>query len=384
MTDSKKRSYYDNEIDLFEIFQSVWNGKWQIIGFLLLFTLIGFLYERSQSTNFKISADVSAVSGSQFSKYIILNDVLSESPLPFMEDGIKNFYEITPNSVLNQFVLQFTNRNEIIKVLSQKKYLDVNSNKDDNFEKQILNSAKSFVISSNSEKSQFYKITFMWPKFSQIIDLGNSIIEETLFSVRQIILDDLQFIKSYIDAKNQRVIDKIKFDIRMLTEHVEKEIKSKLIFLREQSRIAQKLGMKDNTLDGESLNNTQLQSRDINIITTNTPYYLRGYEAIDQEIRNIENRSLSDRLFLSKDYLHLLKELRDIQNDLASSQVANAIKLFADEDPRKWITYNVEFAEISSTRNKNIIIIFSALLGLFVGIFFVLIVNAIRKRYRQI
>ena len=307
---------------------------------------------------------------------------MSESPLPFIEDKINKFYEITPQSVFDQFILQYSQRKDIIDVLSQKKYLDVISNDADNIDQQVLSTAKNFDISGTNER-QIYKINFQWPNAYQISDLANLTIDKTLFSVKKTILEDLKFIKSYIESKNQRLSDKLNYDLDLLEISVKDEINSKLIFLKEQSIIAKNLGLKDNTLYGRSLYTTQLQTDDINFKTTAMPYFLVGYEAIEQEIQNLENRSLSDRLFLSEDYLPLMKKLRAIENDLTPSQIENAITLFSEEIPTDWINFNIAFADISSNNNRNLIFILSALLGLFVGTFFVLIVNTIRKTYSQ-
>ena len=36
----------DDEIDLFELFQTLWDGKWLISAFVVLATLIGFGYSQ--------------------------------------------------------------------------------------------------------------------------------------------------------------------------------------------------------------------------------------------------------------------------------------------------------------------------------------------------
>jgi hypothetical protein len=49
--------YYqqDDEIDLFELFETLWDGKWLIISFALLTVLLGFLYTQTVQDKYKVS-----------------------------------------------------------------------------------------------------------------------------------------------------------------------------------------------------------------------------------------------------------------------------------------------------------------------------------------
>jgi len=49
--------YYqqDDEIDLFEVFETLWDGKWLIISFVLITILLGFLYTQTVQDKYKVS-----------------------------------------------------------------------------------------------------------------------------------------------------------------------------------------------------------------------------------------------------------------------------------------------------------------------------------------
>ena len=60
-----------------------------------------------------------------------------------------------------------------------------------------------------------------------------------------------------------------------------------MAFLREQSAIARKLGVKNNTIETQSFGG---KNSVVTNVKTDTPLYLRGYEAIEKEIELIEAR----------------------------------------------------------------------------------------------
>lgn len=52
---SEVRPTYDDEIDLFEVFETLWNGKWLISAFVLLASSIGFGYSQVAQPKYDVS-----------------------------------------------------------------------------------------------------------------------------------------------------------------------------------------------------------------------------------------------------------------------------------------------------------------------------------------
>ena len=52
---SEVRTTYDDEIDLFEFFETLWDGKWLISAFVVLATLIGFGYSQVAQPKYNVS-----------------------------------------------------------------------------------------------------------------------------------------------------------------------------------------------------------------------------------------------------------------------------------------------------------------------------------------
>ncbi|KJE34917.1 hypothetical protein UF64_09355 [Thalassospira sp. HJ] len=52
---SEVRPTYDDEIDLFEILETLWGGKWFIVTFVILVTFVGFVYSQVAQPKYEVS-----------------------------------------------------------------------------------------------------------------------------------------------------------------------------------------------------------------------------------------------------------------------------------------------------------------------------------------
>ena len=127
----------------------------------------------------------------------------------------------------------------------------------------------------------------------------------------------------------------------------------RLDYLKEQSAIAKELNILDNQIDNVNLSQSSVS---LNINTADIAYYLRGYKAIDKEIELIENR----------DYLNL-KFIEQEINDFKDTEI-------------EFVKYNVYLMDHNSLKDTKLILVISILLGLIVGIFYVLISNAFQAK----
>ena len=128
--------------------------------------------------------------------------------------------------------------------------------------------------------------------------------------------------------------------------------KKRLDFLKEQSSIAKALGIVDNQIDTINVS----QSLSLNINTTDIAYYLRGYNAIDKEIELIEQRNY--------------RYLKSIEEEISSIKKKSI----------KWVDYNIFLTNTKSLKNTKLILLISILLGLILGIFYLLILNGFQSK----
>jgi hypothetical protein len=127
----------------------------------------------------------------------------------------------------------------------------------------------------------------------------------------------------------------------------------RLDYLKEQSAIAKELNIIDNQIDNVNLSQSSVS---LSINTADIAYYLRGYKAIDKEIELIENRTYTNLKFIEK-------EINNIKNMEFN-----------------YVDYNIYLMETKSLKDTKLILMISILLGLIIGVFFVLISNVFQSQ----
>jgi len=67
---SEVRPTYDDEVDLVEIFETLWNGKWKIVGVVIFSVLSVFGYQTIQpQPNFEASTEIKPISSVEAGRY---------------------------------------------------------------------------------------------------------------------------------------------------------------------------------------------------------------------------------------------------------------------------------------------------------------------------
>lgn len=151
---------------------------------------------------------------------------------------------------------------------------------------------------------------------------------------------------------------------------------NRLNYLAEQSEIAKKLGIASNTIEVQKFGT---QSTIFSNITRDNSFYLRGYEAIDKEIELIKNRKYKDA------FIDGLLELKQKKRDIEQDESLNRLELAYNNSP---IGNNIDFIaarmSIEATeveyKDYNKMYAIAVIIGLIVGVFYVLISGAIKSQ----
>ena len=198
----------------------------------------------------------------------------------------------------------------------------------------------------------------------------------------------------------------IKVKINNTINDYEVETKNRLAFLTEQAAIARTLGIKKNTIESQEFST---QNSVITNVKTDTPYYLRGYEAIEKDIQLIKNRT--DEKPFVKGLLDLEKQKRDLEEDKTLER-AERNKVFLEKilalnnakrdllenkllDRTEKLFNNTPIVSSNDFKAANIIyqdtefkasfslikaILLSGIFGIIFGMIYALVSNAIHQR----
>ena len=131
----------------------------------------------------------------------------------------------------------------------------------------------------------------------------------------------------------------------------------------EAAEIAGKLGVRDRVDTTNVVQNNQL-----NISTSSTPLYYRGYKALNAEIKILKNRKSDDPF---------IEGLRDLQESL---DTLRSIKIEDDGMHAVSIDQAAYPPKYRIKPNRRLIVSLGTVVGLFLGIFLVFFVSFVQKQ----
>lgn len=329
-----KRSSYisHDEIDIFEIVKVIWDGKLKIALIIAISILLGVYYNYSTPELYNNSIIIKPSKNSQFTKFqkittflnlyeAKLTKLIGNKNILQISSSTDNYLKITNETILKRFIEELLDYEELMIVLKKKDTSEDLPAPGQN--QKIFNYVKSFKVNKMEKKSDYF-LEFKWDNKKESIQIIDETIKLTLINFENSFFKEL---KDTLEAKKMVLLNRDS---------------NRIDFLKEQSSIASKLKISDYQI--ENVNQSQ------------EAYYLRGSEAIEEEINLIQNRKY--------------KDFDDIQKH---------INLFKDEH-LNWINYNSFLIETNSTKNPRGIFIISILIGLVAGIFYVLISNLLNSQ----
>ena len=376
---SKGRPLFDEEIDFLAFIETLWNGKWKIVGAIILSVLSVAGYQFVQpSQNFEVDAVIRSISANEADKYKRLNAL--------------NFFNVTPDMLNSLYVEQLENRSifeEAIRGILDPKEFDSErayNNAVVGFASsaEVISPPLIFSTGQGTEKSVFVedanyknKVFFSfrdmegWKQVISSVDLQANLAVQSLLQEQ---FETLIFIKK---QERDFALEDNASKIENALSDYDKRTKDRLAYLAEQAAIARFVGIEQNVFDAEMP--VDQEKLVVNFGKNDSPFYLRGYKAIEKEIELINLRvdkgSFTEKLF------ELVSEQRALKQDKA---IERAELLFASTpivSDKNFSAGSLNYKVrdfIPKNKRKNLII--AALFGGAIGVIFVSLSTALRNR----
>ena len=416
----KKNTEINNdEIHLVELLSIIWKGKFKILVATLITVLSLMLYTKTQPKNFIATTNIVPISTIEENKYTsfnsfdytsieeILNPIKNTEDTKFIistskEGGdaytmfnkdlsefnqLKTF-KITSERLLNHYVDLLNEKKLFEDGIRKFKLLDINnySNVND-YEEAISKLASSIKIiykiniPEKEQIQQGFEVKYIniqfefddskkWKLVLKYVDENaNLILKDTLYKQYQRLLSTERQKREYL---LEDIVEKIKY----LKIDYDTEATNNISYLEEQSAIAKQLGIAKNTIEVQTLGN---QNKLLSTVSTESPFYLRGYEAIDKEIELIKSRK-NKSAFIDGLYESLTFK-RKIELDKA---IDRAELIFKKTPLAKNEKFYAASLNVLSTnfdyKNYRKQIMISVIFGLIFGLLFVLFSHAIQTQ----
>lgn len=374
---TKTRTPLQDEINLIDILEILWSGKKKIIASMSVALLFVIALIFILPSSYKVSTPVNLAKQTVFVPYTSLDEALKKNQFNLLIDA-ENIFEI--------FTVEFNDYKEIIDVLSNDEYVKQSIEGLGEVDKQVVlvKLAKLFKLTPPLIKGGDWMLSFKWHNASEGSRLLNDAIQQMLINIQISLKNDLRELATVVDLRNVLKLESLRNDLKLLqTNHTELQLK-KILFLKEQSAIATELQIRSNGLDMKSLSKSSPDGISLSVNSNNIPYYLRGYQSINKEIKLIKNRTKVEGLLISADsYLELLAEIRRVESDSSALELRAASKVLANDGVNDWVTFNFQLNTINPQKNSLLYIVLSLVLGGIIGVIYVLMLNAIRKRKKK-
>ncbi len=391
-----------HEIDLFDLASILFKNKWKIILSIVIPIIIIYGYTSNQIKNFTASSIVKPITTHEENKYIVFNDANSFDKVFYNKDNFNYLgddYEIVESSDL-KYHMFFS----ITKELLYKSYLEILQEKsvisdairelnildrDIYIDNKTYEEAISSLVSKIKINAPYRVKGHINPSLSYGKD--NADIQVTFNDITK-----WKSILAYIDKEiNLKVRNNLKyrvdellkienkkkqFQIKDISTRIENKLidydrqtKNRILYLKEQSELAKALGIAKSTLEEQTFGN---QKTLLLNVKTDTPFYLRGFEAIDKEIELLNKRT-NKKAFIPE-LLALEQKKRNIQQNknLARIQKSFESSPINNSDTFKAGSIDITFTDVVYHNINIFIFVLPSLFCFMIVIFYIFIINS--------
>ena len=369
-------SYMKDEIDFVELIQTLWDGKWNILISVILSVLamFGFLFAQP-APNFIATTDIRPISASQSAKYLqsnvmgvlevnssnLINRYIEQLEIgDFFEDAIRTYNLVNPEDFEDEQAYDFA-------VMGLVQTIKINPPTDENSQ------AAGAVRRNWQIQFEFNDKTQWLRALSSIHASVNSTINKNLRDRFQIALSNAKLTRNF-------ELEDTRTQIANAMADYDRTTTNRLAFLREQASIARELGVANNTIAAQtfSTSNSVLTN-----VQSDTPFYLRGYKAIEKEIDLITSRD--DKRAFVAGLNDLEKKIRSIEQDekLERAELLFKATPIMNEDDFSAVSVSINATEFVTQSKQTLLLALAVILGGFVGVLYVLIVASTRGKTKN-
>ena len=419
----------DDEIDLLEVIKTLWAGKWTIVGIttfvssIALAVLMNMTFSLTATTKIKpisrFAADAYAEANA-LGFFVVEREALLDSFIGLLDDrelfvdatkalSLINRDDYESEALYEAKVLEFVESFQILPPVNEEGLERGLSRR--NWELVVGYADKDKWLEAlryGERKANAEISAVIRQRFATSVNVAEQKREFDLQDLATQVANaqadyDLQM--SEFETRLAFNLEDVSTQIDNALADYERTTSDRLAFLREQAAIARKLGVAKNTIEAQTFS---AQNSILASVETDTPFYLRGYEAIEKEIELMESREDKrafvaglldlekakrkldqDQTLLRKEQekqfleskLELERQIRAIEQD---QTVERATALF--ELTPAWTGEGFEAASLTpegtvfdAEKSKLMILILVGLLSGMLSCIYVLVASAMRK-----
>jgi LPS O-antigen subunit length determinant protein (WzzB/FepE family) len=360
----------DDEIDLVRLIETLWIGKWKIawIAVMAVLLVAGFQFTQPPAS-FIAKTEIRVISSVEERRY--------------SESNAVGFFKVSREIILGLFIEQLEERKILEEAIRKFELLDAAEYEDEKeYNDAVIKLAASIVIlplqsGDGLDAPGHWEIEFEFYDESKWLDAFTYVTAAITEKVRTELRS--RFDTSLAIAKQRRAfaIEDIETKISNSLIVYERKTMNRLAFLGEQAAIARKLGVAKNTIEAQTFS---AQSGMVANLKTDTPFYLRGFEAIEKEIELLGSRDEA-RAFVPG-LLDLEIKKRELEQDKTLERASSLFALTPILMPAEFsaVSISIEATDFENQSRFLLLLGLGVIIGGLIGAAFVLVTDAIQKR----
>jgi LPS O-antigen subunit length determinant protein (WzzB/FepE family) len=365
----------DDEISLVDLIQTVWDGRWLIALVTSVSVTVGALFAFLVPKSYEAQLDIKPIPTTVSQPYAELNAI--------------GYFKVEPGTLFQLFLEDLTLRRSLVEAIKKYGYITRASGEtDQKFEERVLTTAYDFELNPPTDKDDKrtkdrrtdWSISFKTqdPELAQVVlttALGTS--NQSVQSLLKTRFEQQVAISS---RANRYALEDLRLNLNNTIEDYDKQVRNRLAFLREQAAIARSLNIAKNTIEAQAF---QGAASSVVNVKTESPFYLRGYEAIEKEIQLLGTRKGK------KEYIDALIDIEKKTRDIEQSRLIDRAKVAFDNSPIAKGPFQAAFFDIAATEFKSkikpvMVMALALMAGLFVGVLVVFLRKALANARPQV
>lgn len=400
-----------DDLDIIEIFLILWRNKWKVFIITTLFASAISIYYKMQKPTFTANTVIRPISTFNEFKYRTYNLYLQELKKKKEEKATqeaqknikknnksnnsesedKSFQKIDKEYLINLFIDNIREGKIVRKAIKDLNLINKNSYKNDNsYESAVSRLALSIQllppVINNKKVRENWILRFKtqdkekWQEFLRYIEkpINNEIRNYLKKSFDELIQNEKTLINFKIEDLEQERLNAI--------DNYDRVTANRLIFLKEQADIARSLGIEEDisieiSKNLDINNSFKILFDKVNSNVPEVDYYKKGFKVIEFEIEQISERQ-NKEAFISE-----LETIEKEKNKISSNRNIERLELLINNTPiiqsDNFVSANIDYITTKYKTDKKsiiLVVLLASFIGLIIGVFYVIIENAIKSR----
>ena len=361
-------SELDTEIDLIELVDVLWQGKYLIGGLTAFVSLIAFIFLTFMPTTHQISLSIRSLSPQEISAYAPLNNVPGISG----QTGV-----VLAQDLMQAVRSEIGSKTTLMQAISEldPKFLDFEGSLAERA--QALTQAASHFDLTIEPFEENGIVTDILETKTQNTELTKQIIARAIDLTRENIrrqnLTAIANLSKSIETALAYEIEELQAEIANDKQRYFDEMQHRIKHLEEQAAIARALNLASPS-QNMTINATASTGEPQNARRRSDSSYVQGFKALEEEVKLLAERKPNDWQLFTPDYAEKAYLLRQLQNDQRLKRVETGLALspLADEEAFAPAIFDMESILVEQSTSKPLIFILVALLSSLLASIFVL------------